>query len=53
MAQMLHNTFKAFRPSDSQRLGLAGSVICADALKSYERYETTGAGGLSMREVDE
>ena len=53
MTQMLHNTFKAYRPSDSQRLGLAGDTICVSCPKGNEWYEVPGAGGKGLREVDD
>ena len=53
MVQMLHNTFKSLRPSDSQRLGLASDTICASCLKGNEWYEVPGAGGKGLREVDD
>ena len=53
MTQRLHNTFKAFRPSDSTRLGLAGYVITASCLKGNEWYEVSGKGVEDMRDIDE
>ena len=53
MTQRLHNTFKAFRPSDSTRLGLAGYVISASCLKGNEWYEVSGKGVEDMRDIDE
>lgn len=52
MTQRLHNTFKAFRPSDSTRLGLAGYVISASCLKGNEWYEVSGKEEEDMKEID-
>ena len=54
MTQMLHNTKRFSRPSDSQKLGLASGICIIALTGSDEWYEVPGAGGkLRMREVDD
>ena len=53
MTQMLHNTKRFSRPSDSQKLGLAAGICAIVLTGSDEWYEVPGAGGeKSMREAD-
>lgn len=45
MTQMLHNTYKQVRLSDSRSFGNGTIVLCGDWFKASERYEAPGAEG--------